>query len=63
MDYQTVVLLDKKTKEILACVPLDGSECICRKDVDVKIYNGTEPVFMEKGDGFVLKENTFILNL
>ena len=60
---QTVVVYQKGTDEIIACVPLDGSECIVRKDVEIKVYNGTEPVFTEK-DGYVaVKRNAFLINL
>ena len=63
MDNQTVVVFDKKTKEILACISLSGQDCICRKDVDFKIYNGTQPIFTEKPNGIVLNENTFLMNM
>lgn len=60
---QTVVVFDKETKEIIACVPLaDGEKGICRKDVDFHIYNGTEPIFTETGNGVVLNTNAFIWN-
>lgn len=60
---QTVVVYQKGTDEIIACVPLDGSECIVRKDAEIKVYNGTEPVFTEK-DGYVaVKRNAFLINL
>lgn len=62
MDNQTVVLFDKGTKEILACVPLSGQDCICRKDVDFKVYNETEPIFTETPNGIVLNENAFLIN-
>lgn len=60
---QTVVVFDKKTKEIIACVPTSDEEtAICRKDVDFQIYNGTQPIFMETGSGIVLNTNAFIWN-
>lgn len=40
-NMQTVVVCQKGTNEVIACVPLDGSECIVRKDVEIKVYNGT----------------------
>lgn len=49
---KTVVVYQKGTKEVIACVPLDGSECIVRKDAEINVYDGTEPVFTEK-DGYV----------
>lgn len=62
MNNQTIVVFDKKTKEIIACIPLSGEEAICRKDVDFQIYNGTEPIFTENGNGVVLNSNAFIWN-
>ena len=60
---QTVVVFDKETREIIACVPTDDGETgICRKDVDFQIYNGTEPIFTETGNGIVLNTNAFIWN-
>lgn len=59
----TVAVFDKNTKEIIACIPLtDGEKAICRKDVDFRIYNDTEPVFTETGNGVVLNTNAFIWN-
>lgn len=62
MDNQIVVVFDKATKEIMACIPLFGEQAICRKDVDFKVYNGTEPIFTETANGVVLNGNTFIWN-
>lgn len=60
---KTVVVFDKETKEIIACIPLsDGQQAICRKDVGFEIYNGTEPIFTETGNGIVLNTNAFIWN-
>lgn len=60
---QTVVVYQKGTNEVIACVPLDGSEGMARKDVGIKIYNGTEPVLIEK-DGYVaVSMNTFLIDL
>ena len=63
MEKQTVVVYDKETKEILACIPLSGKDCICRKDIDFKIYNQTEPIFTETENGIVLNKNAFIMKL
>lgn len=63
MGNQTVVVFDRESKEIIACIPISGKDCICRKDVDFKIYNGTEPIFTETENGIVLNENVFMLNL
>ena len=60
---QTVVVFDKETKEIIACVPTAGGEtAIYRKGVDFQIYNCTEPIFTETGKGIVLNTNAFIWN-
>lgn len=59
---QTVVVYQKGTNEVIACVPLDGSEGMARKDVVVKVYNGTKPVFTEK-DGYVaVNTNAALMN-
>ena len=63
MDNQIVVIFDKKTKEIIACIPIIGKNCIIRKDLDFKIYNGSEPVFTETGSGIILNENAFKINM
>ena len=60
---ETVVVYNKSTKEIIVCVPIDGSACIVRKDVEFKVYNGTEPVFTELDGMVVVNENAFILNM
>lgn len=62
MDNQTIVVFDKETKEIIACIPLSGEQAICRKDVDFNIYSGTEPIFTETANGIVLNNNAFIWN-
>lgn len=63
MEKGIVVVFDKETKEIIACVPTaDGEASICRKDVDFQIYNGTEPIFTETKNGVVLNNNAFIWN-
>lgn len=60
---QTVVVYQKGTNEIIACIPFDNSDFIARKDVGIKVYNGTEPVFTEK-DGYVaVKSNAFLIDL
>lgn len=59
---QTVAVYQKGTNEIIACIPSDNSDCIARKDVGIKFYNGTEPVFTEK-DGYVaVNTNAFFMD-
>lgn len=58
---QTVVVYEKGTREIIACVPMDGSEGIVRKDVQFRVYNGTEPIFTEIDGKVLLNENAFII--
>lgn len=60
---KTVVVFDKQTKEIVACINSDGKDCIVRKDVDFKIYNDTEPIFTEQKGKVLLNENSFIINV
>lgn len=63
MESQTIVVFKKEAKEIIACIPLTkGEQGICKKDVDFKIYNGTEPIFTETGNGIALNNNAFIWN-
>lgn len=59
---EKVVVFDKNTKEVLACVPLDGRECILRKDVDARFFTETDPVFTEVPGKLLFKENAFIFN-
>lgn len=63
MENITVVVFDKKSKEIITCIPINGQEAICKNGVDFKIYNGTEPIFTETSNGVVLNENVFIMNM
>ncbi len=63
LNNQTVVIFNKQTKEIVACIPLVGEQAICRKNIDFKIYNGTEPIFMKNENNIVLNENALILNI
>lgn len=60
---QTVVVFDKNTREVIACVPLDGSEGIMQKNIDVQVFNDTEPVFTELQNKVILNPNTFILEM
>ena len=63
MGNQIVVVFDRESKEIITCIAISGQDCICRKDVDFKIFNGTEPIFTETKNGIVLNDNVFMLNL
>lgn len=45
MKYYVVV--EKYTREVLACISDNSKDDILRKDVDLKVYEGTEPVFTE----------------
>lgn len=60
---KTVVVFDKNTREVLACVPLDGSQGIMRKDIDVQVFDGTDPVFTDTQGKVLLKPNTFIVEI
>ena len=50
----TVVVYKTDTKEVLAAIPMDGRDAVCRNDVEFQIYNGTEPIFTETPGGIVL---------
>ena len=60
---KTVVVFDKNTREVLACVPLDGSQVIMRKDIDVQVFDGADPVFTDTQGKVLLKPNTFIMEI
>lgn len=59
----TVVVYKTDTKEVLAAIPMDGGDAVCRNDVEFQIYNGTEPIFTEVPGGIVLAENKFMLKM
>jgi hypothetical protein len=61
MKYYVVV--EKDTREVLACISDNSKDDILRKDVDLKVYEGTEPVFTEKNHGIFLKDNAFTMIL
>lgn len=42
----TVVVYKADTKEVLAAIPMDGGDAVCRNDVEFQIYNGTEPIWV-----------------
>ena len=52
----TVVVYKTDTKEVLAAIPMDGGDAVCRNDVEFQIYNGTEPMFAVTGGGLVLAD-------
>ena len=41
------VVVDTDTREVIACISDSGKDNILRKDVDLKVYDGTDPVFTE----------------
>lgn len=43
----TVVVYKTGTREVLAAIPVEGGDAVCRNDIDFQIYNGTEPIFTE----------------
>lgn len=57
------VVVNKNTKEVIACISDSGRDNILRKDVDLKVYEGTEPVFTETDHGVLLKDNAFTMRL
>ena len=57
------VVVDKDTGEVIACISDNGKDDILRKDVDLKVYEGTEPVFTETDHGLLLKDNAFTMRL
>ena len=61
MKYYVVV--EKDTREVLACISDNSKDDILRKDVDLKVYECTEPVFTETNHGIFLKDNAFTMIL
>lgn len=59
----TVVVYKTGTGEVLAAIPVEGGDAVCRNDIDFQIYNGTEPIFTETPGGMVLAENKFMLKM
>lgn len=58
-----VVVYEKDTKEVIACIDLSGEmQSILKNNVCADVYNGTEPVFEEKGDKVIVGQNKFIIN-
>lgn len=63
MDSMNVVVYKKDTREVLACVNLQGEETILKKGIETEIFSGVEPVFIERQNGTIcLGENTIIVN-
>lgn len=63
MKDKIIVIFDANTKEIIACIPLNGQNAICKNGVDFNIYNGTEPIFTNTDNGIVLNETAFIMSM
>lgn len=59
----TVVVYKARTREVLAAIPVEGGDAICRNDIEFQIYNGTEPIFTEVPGVIVLAENKFMLKM
>lgn len=60
---RTIVVMDKITKQVMACIPDTGGDAFVRKDIEIKVYNGTEPIFTVTDNVCRLKENTFLIEL
>lgn len=63
MKNRHYVVVDKSTREVIACISDSGKDNILRKDVDLKVYDGTEPVFTETDHGILLNEGAFTIKL
>lgn len=59
---KTYVIYEKDSRNVLACFFENGENSIVRDDVEIKVYNDTEPVFTETNDGIKLKENAFTID-
>lgn len=63
MKTKYFAIVDKKTREVVACISDSGQDNILRKDLDLKVYDGTEPVFIETDHGILLNDNAFTMKL
>lgn len=63
MKTKYFVIVDKKTREVVACISDSGQDNILRKDLDLRVYDGTEPVFIETDHGILLNDNAFTMKL
>ena len=59
---KTFVIYEKDSRNVLACFTEDCENYILRNDVEIKVYNDTEPVFTETNDGIKLNENAFTID-
>ncbi len=59
----TVVVYKTGTREVLAAIPIECGDAVCRNDIEFQIYNGTEPIFTEVPGGIVLAENKFMIKM
>lgn len=58
-----VVVYEKDTKEVIACIDLSGeARSILKNNVCAEVYNGTEPVFLEKDNKVTIRQNKFMVN-
>lgn len=67
----TIIIYHKQSKKVIAAFPLEFSDrtrirmpfSIMHDNFDFGVYNSTEPILYEDGDGDIcLKENSFIIN-
>lgn len=63
MKTKYFAIVDKKTREVVACISDSGQDNILRKDLDLRVYDGTEPVFIETDHGILLNDNAFTMKL
>lgn len=63
MKTKYFVIVDKNTREVVACISDSGQDNILRKDLDLRVYDGTEPVFTETDHGILLDDNAFTMRL
>ncbi|CUM74288.1 Uncharacterised protein [Blautia hydrogenotrophica] len=58
-----VVVYEEDTKEVIACIDLSGEKpSILKNNVCADVYNGTEPVFLQKDNKVTIGQNKFIIN-
>lgn len=57
------VIVDKSTREVVACISDSGCDDILKNNLELKVYDGTEPVFTETDSGILLNDNAFTVRL
>lgn len=58
----SIVVYEKETKEVIACISLDGKESIVKDGIEISSYNFAEPLF-DNEDGAIKLSDAFCIKL